>query len=647
MTNPALRAMRMIPLVLLLPPAQQVVSQIPYNPATLGQIAEAERHIPAHGTLRNGGPPTRGFDMKYARCEWNLDPAVHYISGSITSWFTATADLDQVIFDLSDALEVDDVVMHGNALTFTHGPGTQLVIDLPATLPAGQLDSLTVIYQGAPPNTGFGSFVTETHAGVPVLWTLSEPYGAKDWWPCKDDLNDKIDSLDCLVTVPIGNRAAGNGLLVGADTTGDQVTRHWRSRNQNAHYLVATAVTNYLVDEQYAQLTDGDLLMLTYAYPESFSNAVSAATAVLPVITLFDSLFGAYPFANEKYGHAQFSCGGGMEHQTMSFMGSFHPEIMAHELAHQWFGDKVTCGSWAELWLNEGFATYLSGLSYEHLAPFYWPIWKRNLVNQITGQPGGSVFVTDTLDNNRLFDSRLTYNKAAMVVHMLRWVCGDSAFYAGLRNYLDDPELAYGSVTTADLQSHLEAASGLDLTGFLADWYTGEGYPSYTTVWSQDDAGTVTVTLSQATSHPSVDFFELPVPLQFLGEGQDSTVVLNNTTNNQVFNFHLPFAVDSVAFDPEIWLISRQNIVTRVGTSESGQGALLLRPNPATDRIAWHVPAGFIPRTFHVWDAHGRLLAVGGDVRSGHLNIARLAPGAYTLELRGGTDSLRARFVKE
>lgn len=638
--------MRHLPALLLALATAPALAQPAYDRDAIGRIAEREKCRPFPGVLRSGGPPTRGFDMKYARCHWTLDPAVRHIIGSVTSWFTATAPLDAVVLDLSDSLEVTGVSMHGAPLAYSQGPGDLLTINLPATLQAGQLDSLTVNYQGEPPTTGFGSFATESHAGMPVLWTLSEPYGSKDWWPCKDDLNDKIDSLDTYVTVPLGNRAAGNGLLMGGDTTGNHVTWHWRHRYPIDPYLVGVAVTNYQVNEQYASIATGDLLVLTYAYPEDFSNAVNGATGLLPTITLYDQLFGDYPFAREKYGHAQFNWGGGMEHQTMSFVGGWWPEVLNHELAHQWFGDKVTCASWAELWLNEGFATYLTGLAYEHLAPVYWPIWKRGLVNNITSQPGGSVFCTDTLDQNRLFSGRLTYNKGAMVIHMLRWLCGDSAFYAGLRNYLNDPELAYRTATTADLQAHLEAASGLDLTGFLADWYTGEGYPSYTTVWSQDAADEVSVNLAQVTSHPSVSFFALPVPLKFFGPGgQDTTVVLNNTSNGQNFYFHLPFAVDSVQFDPETWLISAQDVVTQVG-EPGGSPAILLHPNPATDRISWHFSAPVQQRTVRVLDALGRLVLherAGVQV----LDVSRLAPGQYVLEVLGTQGPLRARFVKQ
>lgn len=328
----------------------------------------------------------------------------------------------------------------------------------------------------------------------------------------------------------------------------------------------------------------------------------------------------------------------------MSFMGSFQAEIMCHELAHQWFGNKVTCHSWAELWLNEGFATYLSGMQYEYTGPQWWPIWKRNKVNNIISQPGGSVFVTDTLDQNRLFNSRLTYNKASMVIHMLRWICGDSAFYAGLRNYLADPELAYGTATTADLQAHLEAASGLDLGGFLQDWYYGEGYPSYTTIWAQDEGGQVSVNLSQVTSHPSVSFFALPVPLLFQGAGMDSIVVLDNTFNDQDFTFLLPFEVDTVIFDPDIWLISGQNFVTQVGDLAAKHRAITLYPNPASTEVRWLEPMEAV-RTVSIMDTGGKRVA---QVRANgnSIDISQLAPGPYLLELGSATGVRVGRFVK-
>lgn len=636
--------MRSFTLLVLALVALPALAQLRYDESAFEETVRSERH-PISDLSRSGDAPTRGYDLKYLRCVWDLDPAVRFISGSVTSYFTATADLDQIIFDLSDSLTVDGIFLQGNTATFSQDPGDLLVINLSTTIPAGRTDSITVSYHGAPPNTGFGSFVAATHAGVPVLWTLSEPYGAKDWWPTKQDLNDKVDSLDMYVTTPMNNRAAGNGVLMEPDTIGDHVTWHWRHRHPIDYYLIGTAVTNYQVDIQYAVVNGDSIPMVTYAYPENFDAAVVNATGVLSEIELFSQLFGTYPFANEKYGHAQFGWGGGMEHQTMTFLGVYHPEISSHELGHQWFGDKVTCASWVEIWLNEGFATYLSGLSYEYLSPVYWPIWKQAKINSIISEPGGSVFCTDTVDQNRLFSSRLTYNKGAMVIHMLRWICGDSAFYQGLRNYLDDPGLAYGTATTADLKAHLEATSGLDLTGFFADWYTGEGYPSYTTLWSQADDGEVHVNLSQATSHPSVDFFELPVPIRFYGGGIDSTVVLDNTVSDQEFIFHLPFPIDSAVFDPDLWLVSGHNITTSVSELDRKGSLLVLYPNPADDILHWRIP-DFAPRKrARVLDALGRTVLTG-DAKDGNIDIHGLSPGEYVLELSGGGAVLRSRFVK-
>ncbi len=633
-----MRLLLFLPILL----AASLHAQTTYDPAAFDAFAQAE-HCHA-GELRSGAPPTRGYDLNYLRCSWTLDPAVRHIAGTVTAYFTATADIGTLTFDLSDSLTVDSVVAHGNALSFSRPPGDLLEITLPTLIPAGQLDSVSITYHGVPPDDGLGSFATGLHDSIPVLWTLSEPYGAKDWWPCKQDLNDKIDSLDAYVTTPSAYRAAGNGLLMPADTTGPQTTWHWRHRWPIAYYLIATAVTNYQVDVQYA-VVDGDSIpMVSYAYPEEMDAAVTDATDLLPKIVLFSQLFGPYPFANEKYGQAKFGWGGGMEHQTMTFLGVYHPEISSHELAHQWFGDKVTCHSWADIWLNEGFATYLSGLAYEHLSPQYWLPWKRAKVNSIISEPDGSVFCPDTADLGRLFSSRLTYNKACMVLHTLRWVCGDSAFFQGVRQYLDDPTLAYGTATTADLKAHLESASGLDLTGFFADWYTGEGYPSYTVTWSQNTDGEVTVLLAQTTSDPSVDFFELPVPLRFSGGGLDTTVVLDNTLNGQSFQFQLPITVDTVLFDPDVWLISGNNELVMSVEEPVRQGNLLMPwPNPATDRLAWHTARPFAG-TAYVLDALGRTV-LAADARQSVLDVSGLRPGSYLLELRNAGERLRARFI--
>ena len=175
----------------------------------------------------------------------------------------------------------------------------------------------------------------------------------------------------------------------------------WQHRYPIATYLVAIAVTNYSMYTQYAPLVGRSkpLPVVNYVFPQFRTDAERETRDVLPMIRLFDSLFVPYPFEKEKYGHAQFTWGGGMEHQTMSFMVNFSYDLMAHELAHQWFGDMVTCGTWQDLWLNEGFATYLTVMTTEYLKSKEEANGKlRGMRSNICGNDGGSVFPTSYRD---------------------------------------------------------------------------------------------------------------------------------------------------------------------------------------------------------------------------------------------------------
>ncbi|MEO8591266.1 MAG: M1 family aminopeptidase [Flavobacteriales bacterium] len=641
--------MRTFLFLLLTATAKGLFAQVLFEPAMLQQIAAGE----AHGvrSMDKAANPTRGYDLKYHRLELSLDPAVRAISGTVTHWFSAIDDLNDVVLDLTGDLAVSVVTYHGGAIPFTHD-GDLLTIPLPATLNAGVLDSLSITYSGVPPDTGFGSFVQTDHAGAPIVWTLSEPYGAMDWWPCKQDLNDKADSLDIWVTTVAGQRVASNGLLVAEETMpGDMVRFHWRHRYPINYYLVAVAVTNYTVYSDFAPLENTTVEILNYVFPESLADAQTGTAYTVEQMQLYSTLFGEYPFAAEKYGHAQFGWGGGMEHQTMTFLGGFSYELVAHELAHQWFGDRVTCGSWEDIWLNEGFATYLSGLCYEFIETDWWMPFKQGRRDYIVSQPGGSVKCTDTTSVDRIFDGRLSYAKGGYVLHMLRWVCGDSAFFAGVRDYLDDPDLAYASALTPELVAHLEQASGKDLTGFMADWYAGEGYPIYTVQWAQDGNGLVNVMLEQSTSHPSVDFYEMPVPIRFKTGTQDTTIVLDHAFSGQSFNFTLPFQADSALFDPEIHIVSGQNLVLKVPVLAFGSDRPVLYPNPAGEEAWIHTTTGFQGTVqLTIIDQTGRIVRAANTTVLGqrtHLLLHGLSKGVYTVELRSAEQTLVLPLVKE
>ncbi|HJW30894.1 MAG TPA: M1 family aminopeptidase, partial [Saprospiraceae bacterium] len=370
--------------------------------------------------------------------------------------------------------------------------------------------------------------------------------------------------------------------------------------------------------------------ILNYVYPENLASAQAQTVSSLQIMGLYNELFGLYPFADEKYGHAQFGWGGGMEHQTMTFLVSFGYGLIAHEMAHQWFGDKVTCGSWAEIWLNEGFASYLTALTYERFShDTYWPQWKSSTINSSTSQPGGSVYVNDTTSVDRIFSGRLSYNKASYVLHMLRWVTGDDAFFQACRDYLDNAGTAYDFGSTAELQGYMEAHSGVNLDEFFADWYYGQGFPSYNLKWLQQSDSLV-VWINQTQSHPSVSYFEMPVPVWYYHNGNPEQAVLQNTTQDQRFAVYVGDThIDSIRFDPDQWILSKNNTVTALISSTdtpSDNPLIRIAPNPANDILEISGDESITQIDFIT--AQGQYIR--RNVNHGLVEVADFAPGYYT-----------------
>lgn len=588
-------------------------------------------------------------DFVYQRCEWRVDPLVNYIDGKITTYFIPNQSISNIQFDLSVVLTVDSIVYHNTELTFSHAFN---ILDgqFASALPASVIDSVSVYYHGIP-DTSIRGFDLDVHGpnNDPVMWTLSEPYGAMNWWPCKQNLLDKIDSVDILVTAPFWYEVASNGVLTNDVTFAVQRQWTWKHRHPIAAYLVCFAVSNYAVFTDTVPFAGDTVLVVNYVYPEDSAWATAAMNDVIGQMQLFDSLFGQYPFADEKYGHAQCNFGGGMEHQTITFVGGFWYELFAHELAHHWFGDKVTCATWEDIWLNEGFATYLSGLCYEHFAPTqYWYPWLSAEMNYITSLPDGSVWVNDTTVASRIFDPRLSYAKGAMVLHQLRWVIGDSAWYAGVNNYLNDLLLAYGFATTANFQLHMEQSSGQNLTWYFSDWYFGEGYPSYTCSWSQDTNNVVTVSITQTQSHSSVSFYELPLPLHFKNGTQDTLIRVAHTVSGQTFTIPLNFTADSLLFDPELWIISANNVVNNVPETLL-PSTFTIFPNPVVNELSFQSPARG-NCVVKIYDMQGKLVQentiLPNSNGSATIDVTNLNSGNYVISITQEGKFFESSFIR-
>jgi len=616
------------------------------------QIAEAESK--AFKNLQDIHEPRAGtnIDIKYANFNWEVDPAVLYIKGEIDFYFQALqADVSSIILELNNNMLIDSIVVRNEPVDFEFISDFEFQINLNTALQQNEFDWLKIYYQGEPDQgTGFGAFVKDEHEGVPIIWTLSEPYGAKYWWPGKNDLRDKIDSIDVVVTTPKEYRVASHGILVSETVNGDDKIYHWKHRYPIVSYLVAFAVTNYAQFTNYADLGDQQLEILDYVFPEDSATIAEQTWSTPAMVQLFDTLFTPYPFREEKYGHAQFSWGGGMEHQTMSFMGYYSHGIRSHELAHSWFGNMVTLSSWHHIWLNEGFATYSTGLSYEFMEDGFWfPIWKSDTRNAVVSEPDGSVYCEDTTSVSRIFDPRLSYHKGAYVLHMIRWVIGDDAFFTAVRNYLNDPMLAYRFATNDDLKYHFETSCNCNLDEFYADWYYGEGYPIYGINVNQMEDQQVLVTINQDQSHASVDFFEMPVPIRFYGEGKDTSLVFDNTYSGQEFYADPGFLIDSVQFDPDIWLISKDSFASLGVDDLTMTGTVKVYPNPADDHIQFTLPDKKINKV-EIHDISGqKVLSWSGEVMNEifTVQVSDFLPGIYFLNVKSGSGRYNQKFIKK
>lgn len=601
----------------------------------------------------NVNPNTLNYDLRYQRLELDLDPAQQFVSGTVTSHFVPNQNISSIYFDLSDALTVSEVKYHGAILPFTQLATKELKIDFPAVIPSSSLDSLSIKYSGAPDTGGSAgdAFTVSTQNGTPVLYTLSEPYGAQEWFPTKQSLNDKIEKVDLKINTPSQYNVASNGKLYSETLLpGNRKLTFWQTNYPIPAYLIALGITNY------TKLNDTmgspAFPFVNYLYPSTTSNStvMSNIEWTKTVMNTFEQYFGPYPYRNEKYGHMQFGWGGGMEHATMSSMGSWGRGIIAHELAHQWFGDKVTCGAWNDIWLNEGFATFGEHLANEKLlmTNSQFMSYLSSEMNYITSSSGGSVYVSDTNLGNTgaIFSGRLSYSKGGYVVRMIKWILGDDVFYSALKDYHSRPELAYGYAKTADLKNSLLMSTGKDFTEFFNDWIYGQGHPTYQIRWNQTSDQMLRFKVSQTTSHSSVNFFEMPLPIKVNGTGgQVAYLVLNHTTKNQNFAEQINFPVSSVQFNYENQILQRNSTVTKdttiLAVNDSGKDPVKVYPNPVKNSLS--VSGITKDQQYEIYSMDGKMIKTGTYSSGKTIDVNILTKGVYLLKI----ENQNLKFIKE
>ncbi|MCB9849297.1 MAG: hypothetical protein H6817_01180 [Phycisphaerales bacterium] len=414
------------------------------------------------------------------------------VEGVSTIDATPTSDgLTEFTVDLHTALTVSTVT--GDLASWSR-VGATVVITLDHAYDAGEVFEVAISYSGYPDSAGFGAFEWWTRNSNLVVGTLSEPYYARTWWPCKDSLGDKA-TMQMHVTVPDGLVVASNGIDEGSVSVGGGRTKFmWHETYPMMPYLASLAITNYKrydIDFDYVDSNGPQTMpVLCYLYPDHWNNILdepyeswkAGCDELLDMLHYLGDAYGRYPFIAEKYGVAEIGGGGvgaNMEHQTISSMYYInnYSDTMAHELAHHWWGDNVTCGTWYDIWLNEGFATYSEAI-YRELKPSggissYW----SRMISRRPSQPNNQVYRTSISSVGAIFSGNDVYNKGSWVLHMLRHVMGDEAFFTALADY----RAAYtgGSATTAEFAATISASFGNDLSWFTDEWVMNPGSPRY------------------------------------------------------------------------------------------------------------------------------------------------------------------------
>ena len=536
-------------------------------------------------------------DVTYYKLNLNVSYSPKNIRGEVTiNAKSKISSLNQVTIDLQNALTTDSVKIGIKKLAFLH-QSNQILINLDKIYLEDQLVSLVIYYHGIPGSSGFDSFVFGTHNAQKdlAIWSLSEPYGSPDWFPCKNSVDDKADSSDVWITGDKYFTSVSNGILEKTiDNQDGTKTFQWKNRYPIAQYLISIAMSNYtLYQNQFTFNGQNSMPITHYIYPESLTTTNKLALDKTTfMLDLFSKKFGLYPFIKEKYGHAQFGWGGGMEHQTctsLTIPSSGFETLIAHELTHQWFGDKITCKNWESIWLNEGFASYGECVYTEAIGgkSAYDAYIKAFMTSAKTAK--GTIYVQDVSNINEIFSPSRTYRKGASVLHMLRGIVGDDKFFKILQTYTASKN-AYANAVTEDFQAVAEQVYGKSLDYFFKQWIFGESYPKYKFQWSSlplaDGTFKVKADISQS-ANTSATFFTMPIQLSIPFGSRDSTITVFNDKQNQSFEFVLKSKPANVIFDPNNLILKDLETIVILANEPQlfDNFGLSIAPNPSSDEI--------------------------------------------------------------
>ena len=551
-------------------------SQIADNteiPDTFAFVCNKHPHIEiiTAKTVINPNPFVDDYDVKFIKLNLEAYDTTDQFSGyAEIAAEVGVSEMDTFSVELHDKLAADSVFINGTNTPFSH-TNNNLYVPVDPVFNAGQMITFRLYYHT--PETYSSTYYTvsesPTYGNFKSAHSFSEPYYAHEWMPCKQELTDKADSVHIFITTDTNLRVAGPGVLTEVLLPNGKIRYEWRTYEKTAYYLIAFAVSDYQQYSIYAKpdsLPGDSIHILNYVfdYPNCLESNINSINNTKNFIELLSNMYGLFPFHEEKYGHymwypTNFS---GMEHITMSGVRSFSYDLVSHELAHSWFGDEITCATWQDIWINEGFATYTQYIVRENL------ISKANADAQMLAyhnyvmlSPTGSVYVpASSLSSwGRIFSTRYTYRKGGALLHMIRFeMQSDSLFYKTLWEYRQQFKDSVAS--GMDFKNVCEQVSGLDFDDFFNQWYFGEGYPVFDLDWWQDE-DTLFLQVHQGTSTPITPLYKLHMEYGIQMGSNDTTVLAFQQTNDTLYKIIIPEEVTDVIIDPNNWVLNQTGTI--------------------------------------------------------------------------------------
>ncbi len=603
---------------------------------------------------------TEKYDVFYYDLNLEMNNISTYLNGSVSIHATAKEYLDSALFELFESLQISQIKLNNVAVNFSRVSNK---VKVPVNAQAQTNFVIEIYYNGTPPtaqtNPLGGSGLTAGSSptwGNKVVWSLSEPFSAYEWFPVKQSLTDKADSCAVAITVPDTCKAGSNGILESITPLGNGYTRYnWKHRHPIDYYLISVAVAKYVDYSIYANPvgSPNPVLIQNYIYdnPQTLPYFLDDINETVDFIELFATQFGPYPFADEKYGHCMAPIGGGMEHQTMTTQGFFEKTLTAHELAHQWWGDNVTCASWCDIWLNEGFASYGEYLMLANLYNGQQSGHMNQVHQNVMSQPGGCVWVLDSLNEARIFNGRLTYDKGSAIIHSIRYLIdNDALFFGALKDF--QITFADSSATGLDFKNHIANFCNVDLDAFFEQWYFGEGFPTYQVQYNQ--VGTdlylkISHTASQSNITPT---FTNPISLRISRQGQADTIVRFAISSNQDFFYlnNLGTFNGNITIDPGNWIvngtagISMDPTLSYEQNITSTQYAINLFPNPTNDFI--EIQDQILDYDYAIYSASGLCVEKGHLWPGQKIDVHSLKDGSYIFWFSDTTGNKLPKLVK-